>query len=98
MESDDSNNLKVEILLLMQGVRVSGLPSLLLYNNGTPLALHSGVITKVRLEELLEDNLFSKMDKFEAEAKFDSKEETKKDGASKEVANDERRGFVSFTN
>ena len=95
VEGNNSKHLKVKMLL--HGIRVRRLPSLLLYNHGTPLASHSRVITKVGFEELLEDNSFSKMDEFEAEAKSDSKEETKKDGASKEVANGETRGFVSFS-
>jgi len=87
--------------MLLQGVMVRGLPTLLLYNNGIPLASHSGVITETGLEEWLEDNLLSKMDEFETEVTQSTavtskeKEESKKDEVN-EGDTGSKRGSVSL--
>ena len=60
MEATDTKNLKVEMLL--QGVMVRGLPTLILYHDGKPLATHSGAITESDLNTWLQDNLFSQVD------------------------------------
>ena len=44
--------------MLLQNVRVSGLPTLILYWRGKPVAMHSGVITEEELEDFLDKNLF----------------------------------------
>mmetsp|Transcript_29754 Transcript_29754/g.54869 ORF Transcript_29754/g.54869 Transcript_29754/m.54869 type:complete len:211 (-) Transcript_29754:272-904(-) len=99
VEGGNNKNLKVEMLL--QGVMVRGLPTLLLYNNGIPLASHSGVITETGLEEWLEDNLLSKMDEFETEVTQSTavtskeKEESKKDEVN-EGDTGSKRGSVSL--
>ena len=100
VENANTKDLKVEMLL--QGVRVSGLPTLLLYNNrGEPLASHSGVITETELEGWIEDNLLSKWDEFEAEpsssisATAERKEEGKV-GANDCDAGSKKRGFISL--
>ena len=96
VEGDNNKNLKVEMLL--QGVMVRGLPTLILYNDGKPLATHSGVITQDGLEHWLEESM-SEMDDLEMEAKQSTstpmstkKEESKKD----EGVAGPKRGFVSF--
>lgn len=101
VEGDNNKNLKVEMLL--QGVLVRGLPTLVLYHNGQPLATHSGVITETGLEEWLEENLFSMKDEFEAEVRQQStttnsgqQEEPNKAEESDESATGKKRGFVSF--
>jgi len=108
VEGDNNKNLKVEMLL--QGVMVRGLPTLVLYNNGKPLATHSGAITQNGLEEWLEDNLFSKMEEFDAEVEkqlqqsttttVESKKKQKQQNEGDKVDEDgvigEKRGFVSF--
>eukprot|EP00584_Thalassiosira_punctigera_P023786 CAMPEP_0172551394 /NCGR_PEP_ID=MMETSP1067-20121228/39037_1 /TAXON_ID=265564 ORGANISM="Thalassiosira punctigera, Strain Tpunct2005C2" /NCGR_SAMPLE_ID=MMETSP1067 /ASSEMBLY_ACC=CAM_ASM_000444 /LENGTH=158 /DNA_ID=CAMNT_0013339179 /DNA_START=326 /DNA_END=802 /DNA_ORIENTATION=+ len=97
VEGNNNKNLKVEMLL--QGVMVRGLPTLVLYNNGNPLAIHSGVITETELEDWLNDSLFSKMVESESEVmqftRNKLQEEEKKE-ADEKGANGEKRGFVSF--
>jgi len=94
VEGDNNKDLKVEMLL--QGVMVRGLPTLVLYNDGMPLATHSGVIKETELEEWLEDNLLSKI----AELDGPSNAKRKNVGVQKEVVNDDattkKRGLVSF--
>ena len=79
----------------MQGVLVHGLPTLLLYNNGVPLATHSGVITNQELFEWLDDKLVPVTgSKSEIDVvKVPEREE--QDVASK-VPTGGKRGFVSF--
>lgn len=90
-------DLKVELLL--QGVMVRGLPTLILYHNGKPLDTHSGAITEQGLENWLQDNLFSKIDKVEAEDIQSTTSEMKKreEPKAEEKEEPKKRGFVSFT-
>ena len=94
VEGGNNDNLKVELLL--QGVMISGLPTLVLYNNGAPLATHSGVITEEGLEKWIDDNLFSRIDEIGA-GKMDSEAEATKDSDGDDSgAATSKRGFVSF--
>lgn len=100
VESGNNNDLKVEMLL--QGVMVSGLPTLVLYNDGRPIASHSGVITRVDLEKWLEKHLINKVGEFRPEVGMStSANQVKWEGtAAKEKASSEvtasKKGFVSF--
>ncbi|KAL9181795.1 hypothetical protein ACHAXT_012138 [Thalassiosira profunda] len=93
VEGGNNDNLKVELLL--QGVMISGLPTLVLYNNGAPLATHSGVITEEGLEKWIDDNLFSRMVEIGA-GKMHSEAESTKDPDGDDSATASKRGFVSF--
>ena len=96
VEGDNNKDLKVELLL--QGVMIKGLPTLILYYEGTPLATHSGMITESGLDEWLDNNLFSKMNELNTmnNAANDEKlEQMKEDSMSEEVCG-KQRGFVSF--
>jgi len=89
VEGDNNSNLKIELLL--QGARISGLPTLMIYQDGKPLAQHSGMITQQGLEDWLDANLFSK--------NLDSTTNIKpaKEGnATNDTTTDNKRGFVSF--
>eukprot|EP00581_Thalassiosira_minuscula_P016848 CAMPEP_0183732534 /NCGR_PEP_ID=MMETSP0737-20130205/38658_1 /TAXON_ID=385413 /ORGANISM="Thalassiosira miniscula, Strain CCMP1093" /LENGTH=238 /DNA_ID=CAMNT_0025965563 /DNA_START=121 /DNA_END=837 /DNA_ORIENTATION=- len=99
VESGNNSNLQVEMLL--QGVRVQGLPTLLLYNNGSPVASHSGAITQNDLEDWLEENLVRMQEEFEqqsiSEAVKSKLAEESKDDEEEDGANvGSKRGFVSF--
>ena len=77
---------------------IKGLPTLILYYEGTPLATHSGMITESGLDEWLDNNLFSKMNELNTmnNAANDEKlEQMKEDSMSEEVCG-KQRGFVSF--
>eukprot|EP00571_Detonula_confervacea_P006201 CAMPEP_0172319532 /NCGR_PEP_ID=MMETSP1058-20130122/37935_1 /TAXON_ID=83371 /ORGANISM="Detonula confervacea, Strain CCMP 353" /LENGTH=205 /DNA_ID=CAMNT_0013034603 /DNA_START=26 /DNA_END=643 /DNA_ORIENTATION=+ len=93
VEGNNNKDLKVEMLL--QGVMVRGLPTLLLYNDGIPLATHSGAIKETELHKWLEDNLSSKMDELEP-----GNAKQNEGPPQEEVVNDDatgtKRGFVSF--
>lgn len=93
VEGNNNKNLKVEMLL--QGVMVRGLPTLLLYNDGVPLATHSGVITETDLGTWLEDN-FLKMEAINKPEQKVEKEPKKEVVNEEEVATGGKRGFVSF--
>ncbi len=54
VEGENNENLKVEMLL--QGVVVRGLPTLLLYGEGVPLATRTCAITEKDLKEWLDCN------------------------------------------
>ena len=90
--------------MLLQGVMVRGLPTLVLYNNGNPLATHSGAITEAGLEEWLQDNLLSKREEFNAEVVQQSTAQGLEEGKGGrtidepdgEGSTSEKRGFVSF--
>lgn len=98
VEGGNNKNLKVEMLL--GGVMVRGLPTLLIYNDGIPLASHSGVMTKAELEEWLEKQI-TKMDELTSElgkstpANLKKKDTEEKDKASLGVTGS-KKGFVSF--
>jgi thioredoxin-like negative regulator of GroEL len=89
VESKNTKSLKVEMLL--QGVHVRGLPTLLLYNNGVPVATHSGAITEQDLYGWLDNNLATI-----SETKSVSKKEVEERDAVNEVPTSGKRGFVSF--
>lgn len=98
VESPETKNVKVEMLL--QGVRVQGLPTLILYHDGRPLATHSGAISQEGLDAWIDENLFSKLD---ADGNYlggsnglKSKEnDGKSDGDTK--IGETKRGKISFT-
>lgn len=103
MEGSNNQDLKVEMLL--QGVRVSGLPTLILYWRGEPVASHSGVISEDGLEDWLDVNLFSNhaLDRGgsisrsgSSNDKTKKKEVNEREGAGEEVGTAAKRGFVSF--
>ena len=83
VEGNNNANLKIELLL--QGTRISGLPTLMLYLDGKQLASHSGMITQQGLEDWLDVNLFSK--------NLDSTTNIK---PTKDDTTSNKRGFVSF--
>ncbi|KAL7493495.1 hypothetical protein ACHAWT_006043, partial [Skeletonema menzelii] len=89
VEGSNHQNLKVELLL--QGVRVSGLPTLMLFWRGQVVATHSGVISKEGLEDWLDGNfdVVATMRKNEEEVKKGEKEE-------EDVTASKKRGFISF--
>ena len=95
VEGENNKQLKVEMLL--QGVMVRGLPTLLLYNEGKPLATHSGAITEEELEGWLEEHLFSQVD---SAISGDSGARTKSTQPKMDITNNddgcEKRGLVSF--
>ena len=80
MEGTNNANLKVELLL--QGIMVSALPTLILFDNGKPICTHSGVITDDELDAWLNEHHFSK-----PSSKKEEKEEVL----------ESKKGFVSFT-
>ena len=99
MEGSNNQDLKVEMLL--QGVRVAGLPTLILYWRGEPVASHSGVILEEEMENWLDVNLFSndKLDRSNYNGSVVTKQNEASEGAGEEeeeVAAVAKRGFVSF--
>ena len=90
VENSNTKNLKVEMLL--QGILVRGLPTLLLYKNGVPVATHSGAITETGLYEWLVNNL-AKITGDINSVKVSKDEER---DAAKDVPTGTKRGFVSF--
>jgi thioredoxin-like negative regulator of GroEL len=111
VEDPNTKNLKVEMLL--QGVMIRGLPTLVLYHDGKPLATHSGAITENELNAWLEEHLFSNIDTLESEQElvgnvavaaraslWDDKRIRNNTGTSetaKETSSGRKRGFVSMT-
>jgi thioredoxin 1 len=99
VEGPKNELLKVEMLL--QNVRVSGLPTLILYWRGKPVAMHSGVINEEGLEDFLDKNLFSN-EALLVDGSSNDDAITKK--AKEDAAGDDedstttagKRGFVSF--
>ena len=90
--------------MLLQGVMVRGLPTLILYHDGKPLATHSGAITESDLNTWLEDNLFSKVDVLTGDILDGSgggstakKSPTQELDKKKENMVRAKRGFVSMT-
>ena len=90
VENSNTKNLKVEMLL--QGILVRGLPTLLLYKNGVPVAKHSGAITETGLYEWLDNNLATITGDINSVKA--SKDEER--DAAKDVPTGTKRGFVSF--
>lgn len=93
VEGNNNKDLKVEMLL--QGVVVRGLPTLLLYRDGMPLATRSGAITEKDLKEWLDCNLFSRTNAMEADGRTRTENNPEKQ-TTNEVAIVKNRGFVSF--
>lgn len=91
VESGNNKNLKVELLL--QGVMISGLPTLVIYHEGEPLKTHSGMITEEGLNEWLHEHLFSKMNDLTTNNEAELKE---REDPVKENAPIKKRGFVSL--
>ena len=91
VEGDNNANLKIELLL--QGTRISGLPTFMIYQDGKPLAAHSGMITQQGLEDWLDANLFSKNLVSTTNIK-----PAKEDNAANDATTINKRGFVSFAN
>ena len=95
VESKNTKSLKVEMLL--QGVLVRGLPTLLLYNNGVPVATHSGAITEQDLYGWLDNNLATISETKSGNNNMEvSKKEVEERDAVNEVPTSGKRGFVSF--
>eukprot|EP01083_Nonionella_stella_P209228 758638_1 len=72
-------------------VQELAVPTLMIYQDGKPLAQHSGMITQQGLEDWLDVNLFSK--------NLDSTTNTKpakEDHATNDATTSNKRGFVSF--
>ena len=81
--------------LLLQGVLVRGLPTLLLYNNGVPLATHSGAITDQDLFQWLDDKLAT-VTGSKSEINVVKVPKREEQDAASEVPTGGKRGFVSF--
>eukprot|EP00804_Cyclotella_cryptica_P018569 CCRYP_011390-RA/>CCRYP_011390-RA protein AED:0.03 eAED:0.03 QI:103/1/1/1/1/1/2/465/254 len=104
VDSPNTKNLKVEMLL--QGVLVRGLPTLIIYYDGVPLATRSGAISETELNQWLEDNLFSKIDDLTGDimagnlacgdAKLQSSEKEQLASAKNNESSETKRGFISF--
>ena len=83
---------------------MSGLPTLILYWKGEPVASHSGVISEEGLEDWLEVNLFSNVELNrqsvvgnDGGAVTKTKEvNNNSEGTDEEIATAPKRGFVSF--
>ena len=88
VESGNNKDLKVELLL--QGVMISGLPTLVIYHEGKPLKTHSGMITEEGLNEWLHEHLFSRMSN---EAELKEREDPVREN---DVTPIKKRGFVSL--
>jgi thioredoxin-like negative regulator of GroEL len=83
--------------MLLQGVLVRGLPTLLLYNNGVPVATHSGAITEQDLYGWLDNNLATISETKSGNNNMEvSKKEVEERDAVNEVPTSGKRGFVSF--
>ena len=93
VEGCNNKDLKVELLL--QGLIISGLPTLVIYHEGKPLKTHSGMITEEGLDEWLHEHLFSKMNDFNTnnEAELIEREDPVKEN---EFTPIKKRGFVSL--
>ncbi len=72
-----------------------GLPTLLLYNNGVPLATHSGAITDQDLFQWLEDK-FVTVNGSKSENNFAKVPKREEQDAASEVTTGGKRGFVSY--
>jgi thioredoxin-like negative regulator of GroEL len=85
---------------------IRGLPSLVLYHNGEPVAIHSGAITEMELEDWLEEHLSvvvsnddgrKRVEELEGEIAVKLKRETNSsDSVGGESESIPKRGFVSF--
>ncbi|KAL7480078.1 hypothetical protein ACHAW6_011290 [Cyclotella cf. meneghiniana] len=105
VEAPNTKNLKVEMLL--QGIMIRGLPTLVIYHDGVPLATHSGAISETALNQWLEDNLFAKIDDIagsittgdlsSSDAKLQSTEKDKSDSEKINESGERKRGFINFT-
>lgn len=93
VENSNTKNLKVEMLL--QGILVRGLPTLLLYKNGVPVATHSGAITETGLYEWLDNNLAKITGDISEIMNVKVSKDEERDVA-KDVPTGTKRGFVSF--
>lgn len=86
--------------MLLQGVRVSGLPTLILYWRGKPVVSHSGVISESELEKWLDVHLFSNAALEKETTIVTTTTNMVRGGDDKENKSDDsggkRRGFVSF--
>jgi hypothetical protein len=95
VEGNNNKNLKIEMLL--QGIVVRGLPTLILYVDGVPLATRSGAIKEKDLMEWLDSNLASSRmnDAMETDGQIRNGR-NQKERSSNKVATVRKRGFVSF--
>ena len=92
--------------MLLQGILIRGLPTLIIYHDGVPLATHSGAISETAFHQWLEDNLFSKIDDVTGEittgnlgssdAKLQSSEKDKSDSEKIHESGETKRGFINF--
>lgn len=93
--------------MLLQGIMIRGLPTLVIYHDGVPLATHSGAISETALNQWLEDNLFAKIDDMtgsittgdlsSSDAKLQSTEKDKSDSEKINESGKRKRGFINFT-
>lgn len=74
--------------MLLQGILVRGLPTLILYNNGVPLATRSGAMTEQDLFDWLDEKLAT------ITGNQSAKDEERE--ANNNVSTGGKRGFVSF--
>jgi len=95
VEAENTKDLKVEMLL--QGVMVRGLPTLILYHDGKPLAIHSGAISEEKLDNWLKEHLFSKDDIVMTRELSGYSAKLQTSNSNKETTQQIKRGFVSMT-
>ena len=92
VEGDGTSGLRVELLL--RGIRIEGLPTLLLFQDGKLLAENSGMITEDKLERFINTNIsylhFSSGPSEEKKTEIESM-------LSDELGREGRRGLVSMT-
>jgi len=92
VEADGTSGLRVELLL--RGIRVEGLPTLLLFKDGKLLAENSGMITEDKLERFINTNIsylhFSSGPSEEKKTEIETMLSDESGGAG-------RRGLVSMT-
>ena len=94
VEGCNNKDLKVELLL--QGLIISGLPTLVIYHEGKPLKTHSGMITEEGLDERLHEHLFSKMNDFNTTNNETEPKEREHPVKENEFTPIKKRGFVSL--
>lgn len=80
--------------MLLQGILVRGLPTLILYNNGVPLATRSGAMTEQDLFDWLDEKLSTITRK--RSAGNNVKIPTDEEREANNVSTGGKRGFVSF--
>lgn len=85
----------VKIELLLQGANPTKLPSLILVHKGQAKAIHSGLITEDRLDDLLSQHLPLKTVDV-ASSNVSNNNNKKTASESKDKSNNKKAGFINF--